>query len=269
MSVAPVLEAIDVVVGYNQRDVLRGVSLALYPGEFLGIIGPNGSGKSTLIKALTGILRLRDGQVRLAGRPLRDSSPREQARLVAVVPQVSVPLFAFSVREVVEMGRHPHLGHFASFSPADREAVDEAIALTDVAYLEHRSIDQLSSGELQRVTIARALAQRPRVLLLDEPTAHLDLGHQLDIFELLVRLNRERGLSVLCISHDLNLAAEFCRRLVLLSAGRVFAAGTAAEVITEENLQAVYGALVRVHANPLSGQPLVLHSRAPREEEKA
>ncbi len=124
--------------------------------------------------------------------------------------------------------------------------------------MQHRTVDQLSTGELQRATIARALAQRAQVLLLDEPTAHLDIGHQLDIFELLTRLNAERGLSVLCISHDLNLAAEYCRRLMLFSVGQVYAAGSAREVITEANLQAVYGTLVRVEANPYSGQPLVL-----------
>lgn len=268
MSAQPVLEASTLVGGYGERDVLRGVELALFPGEFLGVIGPNGSGKSTLIKALTGILPLRQGEVRLAGRPLRDYTPREQARLVAVVPQVSVPVFAFSVREVVEMGRNPHLGRFSAPGPLDRDAVDEALTLTDVVHLQHRAIDQLSSGELQRVTIARALAQHPRVLLLDEPTAHLDLGHQLDIFDLLVRLNVEQGLSVLCVSHDLNLAAEYCRRLVLFSVGKVYATGSANEVITEANLQAVYGTLVRVEANPYSGQPLVLHSRAPRVEEE-
>lgn len=265
---APVLEAIDLASGYGEREVLHGIDLALHPGEFLGVIGPNGSGKSTLIKALTGVLPLRRGEVWLAGRPLREYTPREQARLLAVVPQVSVPAFAFSVREVVEMGRHPHLGGFSAPGATDRAAVDEAIALTDITHLQRRAIDQLSSGELQRVTIARALAQRPRVLLLDEPTAHLDIGHQLDIFELLVRLNDEQGLSVLCISHDLNLATEYCRRLALFSVGTIYALGSPTEVVTEDHLRAVYGTLVRVESNPYSGQPFVLHSRAPRAEEE-
>jgi len=264
MNTAPMLEAIHLYGGYDRHDVLRGVDLSIAPGEFVGVIGPNGSGKSTLIKALTGILRLRAGEVRLAGRPLGNYRPREQARLVAVVPQISVPAFAFTVREMVEMGCNPHLGRFSGLNAADEEAVEEAIALTDVADLQHRPVDQLSTGELQRATIARALAQRAQVLLLDEPTAHLDIGHQLDIFELLTRLNVERGISVLCISHDLNLAAEYCRRLVLFSVGQIYATGSAHEVVTEANLQAVYGTLVRVEANPYSGQPLVLHSRAPR-----
>ncbi|MHB9131591.1 MAG: heme ABC transporter ATP-binding protein [Armatimonadota bacterium] len=269
---APMLEARGVMAGYDGRDILRGIDLALHPGEFLGIIGPNGSGKSTLIKALTGVLPLRQGEVLLDGRPLRSYDAREQARVMAVVPQVSVPLFSFSVREVVEMGRHPHLARFATPGEVDAAAIDEALALTDTTHLQHRPIDQLSSGELQRVTIARALAQQPHVLLLDEPTAHLDIGHQMDIFELLTRLSAEQGLAVLCISHDLNLAAEYCRRLILFSIGKVYANGNPTEVITEANLGAVYGTLVRVEANPYSGQPIVLHNRTPEiadEEEDA
>jgi len=268
MSLTPTLEAVNLACGYDAREVLHGIDLTLRAGEFLGVIGPNGSGKSTLIKALTGALPLLRGEVRLAGRRLPDYAPREQARIMAVVPQVSVPVFAFTVREMVEMGRHPHLGRFGTLGAADHAAVDEALALTDTAALSQRAIDQLSSGELQRVTIARALAQQPRVLLLDEPTAHLDIGHQLDIFELLTRLSREQGLAVLCVSHDLNLAAEYCARLVLFSVGTIAASGTAGEVVTEANLQTVYGTLVRVEANPYSGQPLVLHSRAPRLDEE-
>jgi len=267
VSESPILEARGVACGYNGHEVLHGVDLALHAGEFLGIIGPNGSGKSTLIKALTGVLPLNSGEVRVAGRSLREYAPRELARILAVVPQLSVPAFAFTVREMVEMGRHPHQRGFGALGADDRKAVDEAIELTDVAHLQGRPIDRLSSGELQRATIARALAQRPRVLLLDEPTAHLDIGHQLDIFELLVRLDREQGVAVLCISHDLNLAAEYCGRLLLFSVGKVYASGSAAEVVTAQNLAAVYGTLVRVESNPYSGQPFVLHTRTPEIEE--
>jgi len=268
VSESLILEARGVACGYNGREVLHGIDLALRSGEFLGVIGPNGSGKSTLIKALTGVLPLKSGEVRVAGRSLREYKPLELARMLAVVPQLSVPAFAFTVRETVEMGRHPHQHGFGALTAKDRAAVDEAIELTDISHLQKRAIDRLSSGELQRVTIARALAQRPRVLLLDEPTAHLDIGHQLDIFELLVRLQREQDMAVLCISHDLNLAAEYCGRLLLFSVGKVYASGSAAEVVTADNLGAVYGALVRVEANPYSGQPFVLHTRAASEEEE-
>jgi iron complex transport system ATP-binding protein len=267
MSGNPILVAADVAGGYHGREILHGVDLALSPGVFLGVIGPNGSGKSTLIKALTGVLKINRGEIRIAGRPLRQYAPRELARNMAVVPQIHIPAFAFSVREMVEMGRHPHMHGFSSPGADDRQAVDEAIERTDIAHLQQRAVDQLSSGEMQRVAIARALAQRPKILLLDEPTAHLDIGHQMDIFELLVRLAHEQNVAVLCISHDLNLAAVFCDRLLLFSVGRVYAVGTAADVVTEEHLRAVYGTLVRVDANPFSGQPIVLHSRAPQVED--
>jgi iron complex transport system ATP-binding protein len=261
------LEADDLAVGYDGREVLHGVSLTLHRGDFVGIIGPNGSGKSTLLRALAGVLPLQRGAVRLAGIPLGNYSARALARRLAVVPAVTAPAFAFSVREVVAMGRHPHLGRFSSPGPTDNAAVEEALELADLLYLADRPVDRLSAGELQRVSIARALAQQPEVLLLDEPTAHLDLGHQMDTFALLVRLAREQGLAALCVSHDLNLAAEYCGRVLLLSTGRIAAEGAPTDVITEENLLAVYGTLVRVTPNPHSGLPVVLVTRAPGEKE--
>ncbi|MFA6666136.1 MAG: ABC transporter ATP-binding protein [Armatimonadota bacterium] len=264
----PVLLADGLVGGYGGHNILRGVSLSLYPGEFLGIVGPNGSGKSTLLRALNGLLPLKGGSVMLAGRPLAEYTPRQQAAWIGTVPQISVPVFAFTVREVVEMGRHPHASRLNRPGGRDAEIVDRAIKLTDIAHLQDRTIDNLSSGELQRVTIARALAQEPRILLLDEPTAHLDIGHQMDIFNLLTRLSIEQNLAVLCVSHDLNLAAEYCRRLLLFSVGRIYVEGSPREVITEENLSAVYGTLVSVQSNPHSGQPMVLINRAYTPEEE-
>lgn len=269
MTEIPLLQASGIVAGYGEKMILKGIDLVLPAGEFLGIIGPNGSGKSTLIKALTGVIPLKQGKVLFAGRPLRDYAPHERARCIAVVPQPSVPLFSFTVREMVEMGRHPHIGRFAAAGETDLHAVEEALALTDISHLQQRTVDQISAGELQRVIIARALAQRPRLLLLDEPTAHLDIGHQMDIFALLVRLSTEQGLAILCISHDLNLAAEYCQRLILLSMGQIAAMGTPSEVVTEEHLHEVYGTLVHVNASPYSGQPVVLVSRTPHDIEEA
>ncbi len=265
---APILAAEAVVAGYDERDVLHGVTLELHPGEFLGIIGPNGSGKSTLIRALTGLLPIRSGRVLFGGEDVAAIPTRALARRLAVVPAVSAPTFAFSVREVVSMGRHPHLGRFTNPGVADERAIDEALELTDLVQLADRAIDTLSSGELQRSVIARALAQQPQVLLLDEPTAHLDIGHQMATFELLVTLSRQQGLAVLCISHDLNLAAEYCSRVALFSVGQVYALGSPHEVVTEQNLRDVYGTLVSVEDNPYSGQPVVLLNRAspPQEE---
>lgn len=268
MNESVLLQANDLVAGYTERNVLRGVTIALSAGIFTGVIGPNGSGKSTLIKALTGILPLREGRLLLENRPLKAYSSREIAQKVAVVPQPSIPVFAFTVREMVEMGRHPHLGRFSGFSEQDRAIVNEAIELTDISHLCTRTVDQLSAGELQRVTIARALAQQPKILLLDEPTAHLDIGHQMDIFELLVRLTTEQHLAVLCISHDLNLAAEYCKQVILFSEGRIYSEGDPTSVVTEANLRAVYGTLVRVQTSPYSGQPVVLVGRTSRTEDE-
>jgi iron complex transport system ATP-binding protein len=264
---SPLLHAEALVSGYGGHDVLHAVDLTLQAGDFLGIIGPNGCGKSTLLATLTGWLPLRAGHIRLDGRPLDAYAKERVARLIAVVPQASVPAFAFTVRETVEMGRYPHLGRFAVPSADDRRIVAEALALTDLVQLQERPVDQLSGGEYQRVTIARALAQQPRLLLLDEPTAHLDLGHQQAVFELLRRLHTERQMAILCVSHDINLAAEYCPRVLLMSEGRVVVDGDPGAVVTEEHLGRVYGTLVRVHANPYSGQPLVVLQKQGRPEE--
>lgn len=266
----PVLAAESISCGYEENEVLHAISLQMQAGEFLGIIGPNGCGKSTLLAALTGWLPLRQGQVLLDGKPLRQYPTQTVARMVAVVPQASTPAFAFSVRETIEMGRYPHLGRLAGISAADRVIVDEALELTDLLHLQHRSVDRLSGGEYQRVTIARALAQQPKVLLLDEPTAHLDIGHQQAIFTLLSSLHTTRQMAILCVSHDINLAATYCRRIILLSQGNIIAEGSPEQVITEELLQQVYGTLVRVHAHPSHGGPLVVMHRqlsASEEEE--
>ncbi|MGC9319739.1 MAG: ABC transporter ATP-binding protein, partial [Armatimonadota bacterium] len=178
------------------------------------------------------------------------------ARMLAVVPQMSSPPFEFTVREVVAMGRTPHLGRLQPEGPADREAVERALELTRTSELSSRPVTELSGGEYQRVVIARALAQEAPVMLLDEPVSHLDIGHQVEIFDLLVRLNREEGRSILCISHDLNLASRYCDRLVAIADGRVAADGPPEEVITEERIAQLYDCRVRVDDGP-EGRPRV------------
>ena len=242
---------------YNRQDILRGVNFELLKGELLCVIGPNGSGKSTLIKALTGILPYENGEINYFGEKLKNYSPIELAKIVAVVPTPSVPLFAFTARETIEMGRYCKKRE--STSKEDREIVEKAAFNTDVLHLLERKIDNLSAGELQRVIIARALAQQTKIILLDEPTAHLDISHQMKIFQLLKDLAKD-GVSILCVSHDLNLAAEFSSRVLLFSVGQVYSDGLPGEVITQKNLASVYGTLVRVQDNPYSGQPIVLPS---------
>lgn len=241
--------------------VLKQFSLEIRPGVFTGIVGPNGSGKSTLVRALSRALRPASGAVLLEEADLyTDLSARDAARAIGVVPQDTAVSLEFSVREVVRMGRAPHLPRrpFASESAADENIVSKAMEQAKVGELADRKITTLSGGERQRVLFARALAQQPEVILLDEPTAHLDLRHQTEILTLARDLAYRGGKAVLAVLHDINLAAAYCDTLVLISAGQIAAQGTPEEVLTAENLQAVYGARVWIRRHPVTGRPLVL-----------
>lgn len=241
------LQLEQVWAGYRPGEpVVRGVDLQLQEGDFLGLIGPNGCGKSTLIRAATGVLPLQRGRVCLAGRELRSCSRQALAQCLGVVPQEAGAAAGFSVREIVAMGRHPHLGRFRGPGPRDERRVQEALAQTGILHLAGREVSALSGGERQRVVIARALAQEPRILLLDEPTNHLDINHQLEVFDLLHQLNQERRLTLLCATHELNLAAGYCGRIALMDQGQVVACGAPGEVLTAGRLSAVYGIEVQV-----------------------
>jgi iron complex transport system ATP-binding protein len=236
---------------------LGGVSLEVAAGEVVGIVGPNGSGKSTLLRLMGGLRAPQEGEVAMDGRPLAALSRRELARMLAFLPQEPETSFRFSVREVVAMGRFPHVGAFGFLSAHDIRAVETALAETATGGLAGRSFFTLSGGEKQRVLVASILAQEPSVMLLDEPTAALDIHHQSDIFDLLWRLSR-KGIGVVAVTHDLNAAGQFCDRLVLLSGGRVAGAGLPREVLDEALLSQVYEADVRVFAHPVTGGPLVV-----------
>lgn len=241
--------------GYATNDVLRGIDFDLRAGEVLGVVGPNGSGKSTLLKAVTGLLPLRSGEVMLDGRPLSGLGARDRARLCAVQPQVETPLFDYSVEDFVMLGRHPHRALAGPATARDRQCVAEALARTDLGKLARRSIRSLSTGEWQRAVLARALAQDAPLLLLDEPAAHLDPGHRHAVHVLLRDLARDKNRAVLCVSHDLNLAAEFCDRLMLLQDGTIRALGPAREVLRDEILQEIFACpALRVTDNPFTGR---------------
>jgi iron complex transport system ATP-binding protein len=239
-----------------------GLSIAIGAGEAVGIIGPNGSGKTTLLRLLSGVLAPEGGEVLLEGRPVRSIPPRERARIVAFVPQESSLLFNFSVLEVLLMGRAPHLGLWGLERPRDFAVAREALRQVDLVDQEGRPLRDLSSGERQRALIARALAQEPRVLLLDEPTAFLDLKHRLQIYEILRRLNRGSGLSVVSVSHDLNLAARYADRLALLHRGSLAADGPPPSILTAELIRRVYETEVGVARDPATGAPYLI-PRAP------
>ena len=247
------IEAQGLVVHYPgiARPALDHVSLRVDPGHFYAVLGPNGSGKSTLMKALLGTSPVTEGNVMLDKRPPRDWSRRELAQSVAALPQTEAVAFPLTAREMVAMGRYPHLGPLAGEGDRDRMAVLGALKACDVAELADRDVSTLSGGEFQRVRIARALAQEPRCLVLDEPTASLDIRHEMEIFELL-RASANSGMTVLAITHGLDTAAQFADRILLLSKGRVAAEGAPEDVLREETLAAVYDWPLSVHKDPQS-----------------
>lgn len=247
----------DVAADYGGPPVLAGVSLEVTAGEFVGILGPNGSGKSTLVRVVSHVLPPSRGRVLVGGRDVGRIGRRALAREMAVVPQTQPVLYEFSVEDVVLMGRTAHLGRFQFVGPADRAACRRAMEATEVFDLRDRSLEALSGGERQRVLIARALAQEPHLLILDEPDAHLDINHKVEVFDLLAGLNRDEGLTVVCISHDLNLAAQYAGRLVLLAHGRVAADDAPEAILTEDTIRRVYGARTVVQPHPTTGRPQV------------
>lgn len=252
------LAAERITCAYGQRPVLVDLSLSIRQGEFVAVVGPNGSGKTTLIKALSRSLHPASGRVLLAGRDVHRMEARELARQMAVVAQETAIEFDFTVEEVVLMGRLPHLARFRGETAQDHAAVQRALVATDTLSLKDRSVTRLSGGERQRVMVARALAQEPRLLILDEPTAHLDIAHQIELLDLVRRLNREQGLTVVAVLHDLNLASLYASRLVMIKEGRLFADGAPRQVVTEANVAAVYGSRVRVLTHPEEGTPHVI-----------
>jgi len=254
---AVALDLRDLTVAYGPRVVLRDVSLSLPPGQILGLVGPNGSGKTTLIRAVTGVVSPQAGGVNLDGDDALRLSPKEVALRVAVVPQNPQLPPAFTALELVLMGRTPHLKLLQGEGQGDLRAVRRAMLATDTWELAGRRIGELSGGERQRVLVARALAQETPLLLLDEPTAHLDVGHQAATLRLMARLCRNEGKAVLAAVHDLTLAAQFCHRLVMLHEGRVVAEGSPGEVLTAERLRQVYGTSLHVLAHPVTGRPVL------------
>ena len=253
------LEVENLTFAYNGQAVLRGVSFQLMPGEVLGLIGPNGAGKSTLIRLAAGFLRPGAGTVHLFGRPPTEWPPRALARRVALVPQGAYVPPTFTVWESVLLGRTPYLGFLGVPREADRRAARRALEWVGMAALSDRLIGELSGGERQRVLLARALAQEPRCLLLDEPTTHLDIHHQVAVLSLIRRMALERHIAVLIVLHDLNLAATFADRLALLVNGTLVALGDPKDVLRRERLTAVYGNAVAVFPRPDDvGRPVIL-----------
>jgi iron complex transport system ATP-binding protein len=257
---------------YGAVTAVRDFCLSVSKGEVFGLLGPNGSGKSTIIRLLSGVLSPNRGRIHFAGRDLTSYRREALARRIAVVPQETQIASPFSVLEVVLMGRSPHQGRLGFESQADIALARHAMELTEVNELERRAIHELSGGERQRVMLARALAQTPQLLLLDEPTAFLDIKHQVEVYDLVRNLSRHEGLTIVSILHDLNLASLYCDRLALLKSGEVFCSGAPEEVLTYVNIKAVYETEVYIGLNDITRKihilPLDAETRHRLEAEK-
>jgi len=247
----------DVHFRYAESWVLRHCSLEVSEGEILGIIGPNGSGKTSLLKLMAGLLQPQEGLISLHGHDVSALSPQELARRVALVPQESLMVFPFTVGELVLMGRFAHRKGWGWESADDLRLAGQAMQVMEVEHLADRTFQALSGGERHRTMIARALAQHSRILLLDEPTAFLDLKHQIEIYAILKGLNRDQAVTVVLVSHDLNLASQHCDRLLLLHEGRPYRTGPPKDVLTAAHLRMVYGCDVLIDSHPLTGTPRI------------
>ena len=246
------VEAEAVSFSVEAKALLDRIDVRAGRGQFVGLIGPNGAGKSTLLRTLAGVLRHQQGRVRLEASDLRSMTARDVARIVALIPQIAPYTQGFTALELVLMGRYPHLGRFEVEGEADDRIARSAMRLTETEELAARTLDTLSGGERQRVFVARALAQRPRILLLDEPTSNLDVLHQLTVLGL-VRTLVDGGLTAIAAIHDLNLAARYCDRLVLLSNGRVLTEGRPDEVLEPATIESAFGVRSAVYRDPATG----------------
>ncbi|MCR4443181.1 MAG: ABC transporter ATP-binding protein [Peptococcaceae bacterium] len=255
------LELHNLSAGYQGTIVLKDISFAVESPEFVGIIGANGCGKTTLLKSISGYLKPRRGFVAIENKDIRQMSIRERAMTLGYVPQDIPYDFAFKCRDLVMMGRMPYLKRFQKESVIDRETVRESMEMTHTWHLRDRAATELSGGERQRVYIARALAQKPRVLLLDEPVSHLDLRFQVEILNLLTELSA-RGILVLVVLHDINLASQFCDEIIIMHEGAVLSRGKPAEVINNQNIESAFSINVQILDNPLVNTPYIVPSAA-------
>ncbi|MEV7692077.1 ABC transporter ATP-binding protein [Microbacterium sp. NPDC089189] len=248
----------DVSLAYGDRVIVESLALTVPAGRITTIVGANACGKSTLLKSMARLLTPSSGAVLLDGKAIHRQPTRQVARTLGLLPQSPIAPDGIAVSDLVSRGRHPHQGALARWTRDDDDAVAHALDATGTAHLADRPVDELSGGQRQRVWIAMALAQQTDILLLDEPTTFLDISHQIDVLDLLTDLNRERGTTIVMVLHDLNLAARYADHLVAMAHGRMLAAGSSAEVLTEDTVRTVFGLDSRVVADPLTGRPMVI-----------
>jgi iron complex transport system ATP-binding protein len=250
-----ILEILDLTAGYGHGSIIKNISFSLNRGEFLSVLGRNGSGKSTMIKAIQGLLKDVSGRILVDGKDIASHKPRELAQKIAYVPQLFEVSFEFTVEEIILMGRYVHQGKFTSITSRDQSIIEETMSLTETSRLKDKKIAHLSGGERQRVFIARALAQDTPILLLDEPSAHLDINYQVEIYQILNRLQEEKSKTILTAEHNINLAVPYSQRLLFLKNGSIHSLGPPTELITKQNIQQVFQTDVDVRKNLRSGLP--------------
>ncbi len=253
----PILQLQDVSFAYHRDPVVKAVSLEVETGEFIGVLGPNGSGKSTLLKLLGGILKPDSGSVMFRDKGLNDYKRKILAQSIAWLPQEHAMAFSFRVAEIVLMGRHPYLSPMTFEGQKDFDIADQAMRTTETTHLSERQFSDISGGEKQRVMVACAITQEPEVMLLDEPTTALDIKYQLEIINILHRLNRNDGMTLLLAMHDLHLASKYCRRLILIDNGNIVKDGTPEEVLQKDILESVYGVQLKVIRDPDDGSIMI------------
>ena len=253
-----IIEVEKLSAGYGRKTVLEDINLTARKGEFMGVIGPNGSGKTTLLRALTRVIPPTSGTIKLYGKDILQTSLKELARKIAVVSQAG-DIDMATVEEYVLLGRIPHYESFQFLEgPNDIETADKCMRLTGISHLKDKPINHISEGERQLAFIARALTQEPEILLLDEPTSHLDIAHKVQILDLIEKLNKKLNLTVIMVLHDLNLASEYCDKITLLEEGRVHSTGTPEEILDYKVIEKVYKTVVVVRKNPFTGKPYVM-----------
>ena len=243
------LEVKNLKFGYGKELVLDGISFNVKKGEFLSIIGPNGSGKSTLLKALNNLYPSKTGEISLDGEDINILKKKDLAKKMALVLQDNTIEYEFTVEEIVLMGRHPHKGRFERENIEDHRIVDESLEMTNTLALKDRLVTEISGGERQRVMIAKALAQKPSLILLDEPTSHLDINHQLEILKLLKKMNKDKGTTIILVIHDINLGIRYSDRVIMLNEGKVIDIGDSEKVITKDNIKLAYDVNVAIEKN--------------------
>lgn len=258
-----------VAAAYGEREILKDITLSIYEGEFSGLIGSNGTGKSTLIKCVSGLLSPKRGNITICGKENSSLKSRQRAQMVAVVPQSYHVEYDFTVEDIVMMGRNPYLSFRKKEGQIDREIAEKAMEMTNTKIFRDRCYNELSGGERQRVVLARAIAQKPKILLLDEPTSALDVHHQIEVMELITRLNREEHMTILAVLHDINMASRFCQRMIMLQDGIVSVDGTPQEVINRQNMESLYEMKLMIRESPLFHKPEIVPIRVTPEEKVA